>query len=148
MSVLLTQAEADALLSMEKHRTNDDRVRLPDTGGSVVVPLVSADGVELFHLDISRSRINLAKGKYQNRARVIAILARIDIGGAPHRNPDDIEVPCPHIHLYREGFGDRWAFPVAAEEFANSSDHWQTLMDFVCYCNVTRPPEFERGLFS
>ncbi|HEY7442131.1 MAG TPA: hypothetical protein VH701_06920 [Vicinamibacterales bacterium] len=26
--------------------------------------------------------------------------------GAPHRNPDDEEIPCPHLHLYREGYGD------------------------------------------
>lgn len=76
------------------------------------------------------------------------VLARIDIGGAPHRNPDDTELPCPHIHLYREGFGDRWAFPVNPDEFADTTDPWQTLMDFLRFCNVTRPPEFDRGLFT
>lgn len=61
MSVFLTQAEADALLAMEKQRTQDERVRLPDLGGSLVVPLASNDGAEFFHLDIARSRINLTK---------------------------------------------------------------------------------------
>ena len=148
MSIVLLQAEADSLLKMEKHRINEDRVRLPDTGGSLVVQLVSPDWAESFILDISRSRINLAKGKYQNRARMTVVLARIDVGGASHRNPDDTEISCPHIHLYREGFGDRWAFPVTKEEFVDPSNHWQTLMDFVRYCNVTRPPVFERGLFT
>jgi hypothetical protein len=148
MNLVLSQSEADSLLRMEKHRTNDGRIRLPDTGGSVAVPLVSPDGTEGFHLDVSRSRLNLTKGKFQNRSRTTVVLARIDIGGAPHRNPDDAEIACPHIHLYREGFGDRWAFPVNDEQFANTTDHWQTLLDFLRYCNVTRPPEFERGLFT
>jgi hypothetical protein len=148
MSFALSQAEADWLLHLEKHRTNDDRARLPDTGGSVTVLLASADRAENFHLDVSRGRINLMKGKFQNRARTTIVLARVDIGGAPHRNPDDTEVPCPHIHLYREGFGDRWAFTVSIDQFADVTDHWQTVFDFIRYCNVTRPPEFERGLFT
>lgn len=115
MSVFLTQAEADALLAMEKHRTSADRLRLPDIGGGLTVSLTSADGSESFHLDISRSRINLAKGKVQNRARTTVVLAHIDIGGAPHRNPDGEEIACPHVYLYRKGYGDRWASPIDPE---------------------------------
>lgn len=148
MSATLSQAEVDALLAMEKHHTTLERIRLPDGGGGISVPLVSVDGTETFQLDISRGRINLAKGKFQNRARTTIVLPRVDIGGAWHRNPDDTEVPCPHIHLYREGFGDRWAFPVTPEQFADPLDHWQTLFDFMRYCNVTKPPDFERGLFT
>ena len=133
---------------MEKHRTGAERWRLPDTGGGIAVPLMSVAGIELFHLDISRSRINLLKGKFQNRARTTIVLARIDIGGAPHRNPNDEEIACPHVHLYREGYGDRWAFQAPPDAFANTSDHWQTPSDFMRYCNVTNPPEFERGLFT
>ncbi len=148
MTVWLTQAEADALFAMEKHRVDERRWSLPDTGGGVVVPLVSADGDEPFHLDISRGRINLTKGKIQNRARTTMVLARIDFGGAPHRNPNDEEIACPHMHHYREGFGDRWAFPISPEVFTQPTDHWQTLVDFMRFCNITRPPEFDRGLFT
>jgi hypothetical protein len=148
MSAFLPQAEADLLLAMEKLRANDDRVRLPDTGGSLIVPLVSADGEENFHLDIARGRINLAKGKFQSRARTTLVLARVDIGGPPDRNPDDVEIPCPHIHLYREGYGDRWAFPLPASDFSDPSNHWMTLIEFEKYCNISQPPHFERGLFT
>lgn len=148
MSVFLSQAEADALLAMEKHRTIAERLRLPDTGGGLTVPLTSADGSESFHLDISRSRINLAKGKVQNRARTTVVLARIDFGGAPHRNPDDEEIACPHVHLYREGYGDRWASPIDPEVFTAPSDHWRVLIDFMQFCNITQPPDFDRGLFT
>ena len=73
------------------------------------------DGREEFLLDIRRARIDLAKGTYQNRGREVVILARLDFGGAPHRNPDGEEIGSPHIHLYREGFGDKWAFPIPSE---------------------------------
>ncbi len=68
MTVWLAQAEADALFAMEKHRVDARCWRLPDTGGGIVVPLVSADGGEPFHLDISRGRINLAKQASEPRA--------------------------------------------------------------------------------
>lgn len=148
MTVFLTQAEADTLLAVEKHRTSADRFRLPDIGGGLSVPLISADSTESFYLDIGRSRINLAKGKVQNRARTTIVLARVDFGGAPHRNPDEEEITCPHVHLYREGYGDRWASPVDPEVFTAPSDHWQVLLDFMRFCNITQPPAFDRGLFT
>jgi hypothetical protein len=148
MTACLTQVEADALFAIEKYRVDEERWRLPDMGGFLIVPLVSIDGAEAFYLDISRSQFNLAKGKIQNRVRKTIVLARIDFGGAPHRNPDDEEIACPHIHLYREGFGDRWASPILPEIFTQPTDHWQTLVDFMVFCNITRPPKFDRGLFT
>src|SRR5262245_43775464 len=115
----LTQADADALLAMEKHRVDDSAYDYPGLGGALRIPLHSPDKREAFTLDIARSQINLAKGTYQNRARGVVILARLDFGGAPHRNPDDEEVPCPHLHIYREGYGDKWAVPVSATVFPN-----------------------------
>ena len=93
----LTQEDADALLAMEKHRADDAAYEYPSLGGGIRVPLLSPDKRETFFLDITRSQIKLTKGTYQNRARGVAILARLDFGGAPHRNPDDEEIPCPHL---------------------------------------------------
>jgi hypothetical protein len=146
--VNLTQAEADALIAMEKHRENDDTYDYPGLGGGITVPLVSPDKRENFLLDITRGRIDLKKGTYQNRARHIVVLVRLDFGGQPHRNPDDAEVSSPHLHVYREGYGDKWAYPVPADKFPNMGDLWQTLEDFMRYCNVTEPPFFRKGLFS
>ena len=60
----LTQAEADALLAMEKHRVDDQAWNYGGIGGSVAIPLISADRREQFLLDICRGRINLQKGTY------------------------------------------------------------------------------------
>lgn len=143
----LTQSEADALIAMEKHRFDEERYSYP-TSGSLVVPLQSPDKREQFMLDIRRGRIDLLKGKYQTRARQVVALVRLDFGGAPHRNPDDQEIASPHLHIYREGYGDKWAAPIPMEHFPRIEDLWGTLEDFMKYCRVTAPPHIDRGLFT
>ena len=78
--VSLTQSDADALLVMEKHRVDDSAYDYPSLGGAVRIPLQSPDKREMFMLDITRSQIKLIKGTYQNRARGVVILARLDFG--------------------------------------------------------------------
>lgn len=144
----LTQAEADALLALEKHRADEEQHDFPVGGESLMLPLQSPDKREQFLLDISHGRIDLMRGKYQNRGRQTLVLARLDFGGPAHRNPDEQEIPCPHLHVYREGYGDKWALPIPAERFPRIGDWWGTLEDFMAFCNITRPPRLKRGLFT
>lgn len=145
--VNLTQAEADALIAMEKHRADDTRYSYPNPAGLITVPLYAPDKREEFILDVRRGRIDLQKVTHQNRARVVVVLVRLDLGGPAHRNPNGEEVPCPHLHLYREGFGDKWAIPLPREKFSNASDLWLTLQEFLAYCNITKPPIIDKVLF-
>jgi hypothetical protein len=144
----LTQAEADELITMEKLRVDDTRWDYPGLGGLISVPLVSRDKRENFLLDVGRGRIDLLKGTYQNRSRQVIVLVRLDFTGQPHRNPDEEEIPSPHLHVYREGYGDKWAVPVPSERFPDISDLWRLLQDFMRFCNITEPPFIEKGLFS
>ncbi len=144
----LTQDEADSLIAMPKFRTNDDVMYYPDQGSSLTIPLISADKKENFLLDIKRGRIDLQKATYQNRARQTVILVRLDLSGAPHRNPDGEEVACPHLHVYRERYGDKWAGPVPGDSFVNTGDLWQALVDFMRYCNITEPPDIQKGIME
>lgn len=142
----LTQAEANLLLQMLKVKVDDREWDYPGTGGTICVPLSSEDGKEKFLLDVHRGRINL-KGTYQTRGRLTVVLARLDFDGPGHRNPDDEEIASPHLHLYREGYGDKWAYPVPIEDFPHIGDHWQTLQDFMAFCHITDVPNIRRGLF-
>ena len=144
----LTQSEAEALLALEKRRVDATQWDYPDFGGRLTVPLTSTDGRESFLLDLRRARIDLAKGTYQNRGRQVVVLARLDFGGALHRNPDGEEIGSPHLHVYREGYGDKWAFQVPAEHFWHLPDPWLTLGDFMRFCNIVEPPNIRRGLFT
>ena len=75
--VRITQAEADALIALEKRRMDTTVWSYPSSRGCVTVPLVSVDGRESFLLDLRRARIDLAKGTYQNRGRQVVILAQV-----------------------------------------------------------------------
>lgn len=148
MNSELTQSEADALLALEKYRDDNSPQMLPELGQKLSIELFSVDKRERFHLDMNRGYVSLSKHTLQTRGRAVVVLAQLDIDGAPHRNPDDEELPCPHLHLYREGYGAKWAFPVPPEHFRDLSDRLQTIIDFMAYCRIVKPPEFERGLFS
>jgi hypothetical protein len=120
---------------------------MPDPGGKLCIPLTSEDRREQFTLDISRGRIDLRKGTYQNRVRKVFVLVRVDFGGQPHRNPDGVEIACPHIHLYREHYADKWAFELPTDVFSDASDLLLTLDDFLRYCNI-EPPQITGKLMA
>lgn len=142
----LDQTTADALIAVPKVRANDKETHFPVAGGRLCLPLRSQDGRESFFLDIQRGRFDLRKGTYQNRARQIVLLVRLDFGGPPHRNPDGEEIPCPHLHIYREEYGDKWAVAVPSDVFPHLQDPWQILQDFMHYCNIIDPPDIQRGI--
>lgn len=144
----LSQSEANVLIAMEKIKVDDQRWDYPGFGGRISIPLVSKNKRENFILDIRRGKIDLLKGTYQNRARQVVILVRLDFGGQPHRNPDGEEIPSPHLHVYKEGYGDKWAVTVPTNKFSAMSDLWQILQDFMKYCNIMDTPNIERGLFA
>ncbi len=107
----------------------------------------SEDGHELFVFDVNRrGKIKLSKCTYQERYAVVEILVRLDLDGPPHQNPDGAEVPCPHLHVYREGFADKWAVPLPAGVFSDVSNLAVTLLEFFRYCNVRNIPDALPGL--
>ncbi|MCD4732995.1 hypothetical protein K8R78_02025 [bacterium] len=142
----LTQKEADTLIKMEKHRIDETGYEFPLQGGSLVVPLQSMYRHEQFLLDIRRGKIDSLKVTMQNRARGSIVLLRLDLSGSPHRNPDGEELPCPHLHVYREGYGDKYAIPIPNENFPRINSLWGTFEDFMKYCNITKIPNIERGV--
>lgn len=148
-NTILTQAEAKVLIALEKRRFDTIQRDYPGPGEAVTAPVISTDGRERFSLDLRRGRIDLLKGTYQTRGRQVVVLARLDFGGAPHRNPDGEEIGSPHLHLYREGYGDKWALPLPNERFmfTDLTDRWIMFEDFMRVCNIVDPPNIQRGLF-
>lgn len=145
--IVLAQAEADALIAMEKFRTDTIPRTYPRVGEQMSVELTSADRRESFMLDITRSSIKLTKSTHQTRARQAIVLVRLDVDGPPHRNPDGVEIPCPHLHVYREGYGDKWADPAPAHLCPPGGNAFSICLAFMTHCNVVDQPSFEVGLF-
>ncbi|MFQ5443084.1 MAG: hypothetical protein ACE5EK_00570 [Nitrospinales bacterium] len=146
--LLLTQAEGDALLALEKVSVNDNPIDLPDFGGTLDIQLLSNNGREEFILNYTRHSINLAKRNHHFRGRKVIGLARLDLDGPPHWNPDEQEIGPRHLHLYREGFGLKWAFEIPEAHFSDLDNAFQAIEDFMRYCNVVKMPNLRRGLFT
>jgi hypothetical protein len=143
----ITQAEADALIAMEKQCVDDTKWVFPSPGDRLAIPLTWLDKRENFMLDITRAQLKLTKATYQNRARQAIILMRLDLDGPPHRNPDGEEVTCPHLHICREGFGDKWAVPAPPNVYPNTTDLLSMFEAFMKHRNITAPPDIQLGLF-
>jgi hypothetical protein len=144
----ITQAEADGLIEMQKQFAEAKDWTFPAAGQRIALDLTSLDKRESFVLDVTRAQIKLTKATYQNRARGAIILMRLDLDGPPHRNPDGEEIPCPHLHTYREGFGDKWAVPAPVDRYTNTVDLFSTCEAFMQHCNITGWSKMQRGLFS
>lgn len=139
----LAQHVADTLFAMEKHRVGENMISFVDLGQSENLELMSPDESERFLLDLSRGRLSLSQVKLQNRARNSVVLARLELNGPRHRNPDGNFIASPHLHLYREGFGDSWAFPVPPQWFSDLGNELATFREFMSFCNITMPPNIK-----
>lgn len=148
MAEHLSQSEADALLGMGKHAEAGTTYHFPAKGERLSIPLLSADEKENFNVDVNRRSIALYKCTFNGRARGNVILARLDLNGAPHRNPDGEEIDCPHLHLYREGYGDKWAYPLPDGAFSDLANLKAVCQDFLTYFKVVSPPEITWDLLA
>jgi len=72
----IPQAEADALIAMEKQGVDNKTRLFPEPGGRLAVALASLNKREQFILDITRGQSRLTKATYQNRVRQAIILMR------------------------------------------------------------------------
>lgn len=143
----LTQTEADTLTAMDKYRIDDSLWNYPGPGYKLAIPLASSDGREQFFLDINRRSRNELKISYQNRARRTEILRRLCLGGSPHRNPDHQELDSTHLHIYREGYGDKWTVPVPSSVFTTDTSNVGVMFsDFLQLCNIVQPPNMRMAL--
>ncbi len=142
---MLTQSEADALMAMRKSFASPTMISLPP-GADLTHELIGTDERERFLLDLWRGTIRFSKLKFQTRARRIIVLVRLDIDGAPHTNPDGTRLGGTHLHLYREEYEDKWAYPLDVAEFNDPANVQQTFDNFCKYCHIEGVPSFQESL--
>lgn len=142
---MLTQADADNLIAMQK--TFEDRSPISmHPGADYSRVLIGADLHERFLMDVWRGTVRISKARLQTRARKVVVLVRVDVNGAPHTNPDGTILNGTHIHIYREGYEARWAYPLNRSSFVDPIDNPRLVGDFCQYCNVVDIPRFQEIL--
>jgi hypothetical protein len=137
---MLTQAEADQFIQMAKRFVRAPASITIPPGADDTYDLVGPSDRERFLLDVWRGTLRVTKVKFQNRARAVIVLVRLDVDGAPHTNPDGQRLSGTHLHLFREGYDDRWAYPVDPKSFTLLSDPGMTFQEFCTFCKIDSPP--------
>lgn len=141
---VLEQEVAEHLLKLPKHYTGGAVINFPSVGGRIEYDLFSKDNRERFIMMVNQKKVVLYY-TFQARARNCYVLARLDYG-APHLNPDGKRIGSPHLHLYSEEYGDRYAVELPKEVFSDIDNPIQTYEDFLKFCNVVVPPPTNYGL--
>jgi len=139
---MLTQVEADGILVMAKTFRSSRTISL-HVGARSAHDLDPVDRLDLpqnLLLDVHRASIRLTKLKLQHRGAGIIVLARLDIDGPGHTNPDGVDISGTHLHLFREGFEDKWAEEIDKTEWTDLTDMVTTVQDFCGRFHISNVP--------
>lgn len=138
--MILTDITFKRLMAEEK-RFKDKTIKLPLSNERKNFEIICVNSSEKLFLDINRSgKIELRKATLQHR--YTEPLVRIDLDSPPHMNPDGTKVSRNHIHVFKEGFGDAWAYELATfkdYKFREISDFSTVFTDLCQYCNIQLP---------
>ncbi|GIP34203.1 hypothetical protein [Paenibacillus sp. J2TS4] len=138
---MLTDLESRRLLRALKNLIDTNPIVFPTVQAYITLEAYSTETNAKFQIDVQRKSLNVKKCTYQTRYKKSINLLRVDIEGPPHLNPDGTEIPCPHIHIYKEGYDDKWAYPLEAKMVTDPSDLVQVLIDFLEYNNIDNVPK-------
>lgn len=144
---MITQELADYLLKTEK-KIIESEIIFPIQGENIILNSVCINNnQEKLLIDINRKgTLKLTRSTYQGRYQTNIILLRIDIDTKPHRNPDNTIISPTHIHIYREGYGDKWAYPLENYECfldINKNNLVEVFVKFCEFCNITEIPRIQ-----
>lgn len=143
----IAQAEYDFLMAQEKEF--DDLSTTIQLGPPPIrwTRQINAPATrDQFLLDFYRGSFELSQYTINKRYRQTIILLRYD-SGKRHTNPDGVLFEGPHVHLYREGYDDKFAFPVSQIGVTSSEDIATVLNKVLEYCNIRNVPVIEAPLF-
>lgn len=100
----------------------------------------------IYLLDFYRGSLELTRFTYNKRYRQSIILLRYDSGGR-HTNPDGLSFNGPHVHIFREGFNDKYAHPISYINIDDSHSIVEVLDKLLQYCNVTNRHSVKTPMF-
>ena len=140
----MKQNTADYLMGIKK-KIVEPSILIPATNEKTTLNVQSLDKSEMFQLDINRAGcIKISRCTMQERYGIITPLVRLDLDETKkHQNPDQSIVVGPHLHVYKEGYGDRWAYALSDLNccpFTNITDLMITFMEFCKFCNIEEIP--------
>lgn len=145
---------------LEKKKFINDFYQFPEAGGYLSIAGKGEFTKTDFLMDINRNRYVLEKITFQNRVQKTVVLLRLDLDTKPHRNPDSKHISGNHLHIYREGYGDAFAYELYDPEIKKLNpvidlmqligceDQQQRFSLFSRFCSFTNTIHFEKDQMS
>ncbi|HET8810816.1 MAG TPA: hypothetical protein VFM65_11205 [Flavobacteriaceae bacterium] len=143
----ITQSDFNTIIKEEKvfsDLINPLELSPPPINWTREIKAISSKNI--FLLDFYRGSFELTRYTYNKRYRQSIILLRYDNGGR-HTNPDGVSFDGPHVHIFREGFNDKFAFPVSELNINDTNSIDEVLDKLLQFCNVTKRPTIEIPMF-
>lgn len=140
MNKILTQAEADALLNLIKTVFRKDTFFWKSDERYDERVIADTDSSLEFVLSLKRNCFEVRLNFRTKKNNVI--LARVDSQNQ-HHNPDGSIIRGPHLHLYKEGFGEKYAEPISWYDHQSPIN---TLANFLSVINTHFPNGFSEDL--
>lgn len=138
----LTQLEFDYLMGQEKRFEDESTILLGPAPLQWSKKIQSTSTKDTFSLDFYRGTFRLEKYTYNHRFKQTTVLMRFDSYGE-HTNPDGERINGHHVHIYKEGFGDKFAYPSSNFGIESSDTIEVILRKMLVYCNIKRIPPIE-----
>ncbi len=133
----LTQSQADDYMAVKKRPTRRNSIELI-APFDVTETLTSNEYGDIFKLDLKQGCIELDVFKLGNRAHDSFTLYRLDIDDKTHRNPDGTNITGPHLHIYKEGFNDLFAYDATKFGFTDFKDLPKLIEKFAKLANIEK----------
>ena len=143
----ITQAEYNFLIKQEKVFDNQlTSIQLGPAPIHWMRQINSLTTKDIFFLDFYRGSFELSKYTINKRYRQTIIMLRYDNAGR-HTNPDGVLFEGRHIHLYREGYNDKFAFSVSEIGITDVNGMEIVFNKIMQFCNVIKFPSIEVPMF-
>ena len=134
----LTQALAEKYRNSPKRLKNVDKLNLSAEFKIMGEELISDEFGDIFKLDLGKNKIELKVLNCNTRANDCFVLARLDVNDREHKNPDGTKVGETHLHIYKEGFNDRFAYDPKEHGFSNFDNVSALILQFADFCKINR----------
>lgn len=152
--MLLSTDNALDLIKDSKQFT-DSNPHFPELGKRSILKGKSVTGRTEYLVDVRRSLYTLNKVTFQERVYSNIGLVRLDLDTKPHSNPDHSIIEGAHLHIYQEGYGLSWAYPLDDSHVKSLNPHVDLARVLTCkdpydrfrlfseYCYFINFPEFK-----
>jgi len=144
---LITQEDFEEIRQMRKEFTNCYEPLVlgsPHTKWSKEI--VAPDYKEMFILDYYRGKIEI-KYTYNKRYRKSTVILRFDSFGR-HTNPGPNfeKFDGPHVHIFKEGYDDKFAYPIEVLNITPTENDQEVLEKICTYFNITARPSIQLSM--